>query len=113
MVIFPVVVVVFFTSVMGDGLPQEMPVGVVDEDNTSTTRSLIRRLDSFQSSKVVGHYTDINDARSAIQRNEIYAFLYLPKGTTDQLLAQRQPKISFYYSNTTLMAGGAVYCLSL
>ena len=65
MVIFPVVVVVFFTSMMGDGLPQEMPVGVVDEDNTSTTRSLIRRLDSFQSSKVVGHYTDINDARSA------------------------------------------------
>ncbi len=109
MVIFPVVVVVFFTSVMGDGLPQEMPVGVVDEDNTSTTRSLIRRLDSFQSSKVVGHYTDINDARSAIQRNEIYAFLYLPKGTTDQLLAQRQPKISFYYSNTTLMAGGLLF----
>lgn len=105
MFVFPILVIVFFTSMMDDGLPTSMPVGVVDSDNTSTTRALTRRLDAFQMSHVVARYPSVMDARKAIQRNEIYAFLYIPKGTTDNLLSSRQPKISFYYSMTSLASG--------
>lgn len=108
MVVFPLLTVVFFTSLLDEGLPQEMPVAVVDLDNTSTSRSLIQRLDAFQTSKVVAHYPNEAEARHAMQRNEIYGFLYIPKGTTDNLLAGRQPKISFYYTYTTLSAGSMV-----
>ena len=108
MVLFPVLVIFFFTSMMDDGVPTDMPVGIVDLDNTSTTRSLTRRLDAFQVSKVVARYPSMQEARRAIQRNEIYGFLYIPKGTTEKLLASRQPKISYYYTNTTLAAGSMV-----
>lgn len=105
MVAFPLLVMFFFTSLMDDGLPTSMPVGIVDLDNTSTSRSLSQRLDGFQMSRVVAHYPSVSEARQAIQRNEIYGFLYIPKGTTEKLLASRQPKISYYYSYTTLAAG--------
>ena len=105
MVVFPILAMVFFTSLMDEGLPEDMPVGVVDLDNTTTSRSLIRRLDAFQSSKVVAHYPSVAEARRAIQENEIYAFLYIPKGTTDELLASRQPKISYYYNMASVMSG--------
>jgi len=105
MVFFPIFVIFFFTSMMDEGLPTNLPVGVVDLDNTSTSRSLTRRLDGFQMSKVVAHYPSMTEARRAIQRNEIYGFLYIPKGTTEKLIASRQPKISYYYTYTTLAAG--------
>lgn len=105
MVVFPILAMIFFTSLMDEGLPEDMPVGVVDLDNTTTSRSLIRRLDGFQSSKVVAHYTSVAEARRAIQENQIYAFLYIPKGTTDDLLASRQPKISYYYNLASIMSG--------
>ena len=105
MVVFPLLALVFFTSLMEEGLPEDMPVGVVDLDNTTTSRSLIRRLDAFQSSKVVAHYPSVAEARRAIQENEIYAFLYIPKGTTDNLLSSRQPKISYYYNMASVMSG--------
>ncbi len=105
MILFPLLVLFFFTSLMDDGLPTSMPVGVVDLDNTSTTRALERRLDGFQMSHVVAHYPSVAEARRAVQRGEIYGFIYFPKGTTDNLLASRQPKISYYYTNTTLVAG--------
>ena len=108
MVLFPVLVIFFFTSIMDDGLPTEMPVGVVDLDNTATSRSLIRRLDGFQMSRVVARYPSVTEARRAIQRNEIYGFLYIPKGTTDKLLASRQPKVSYYYTYTSIAAGSMV-----
>lgn len=109
MVIFPMIVTVLFTSIMQEGQPADMPVGVVDLDNTSTTRTLTRRLDAFQSTKIAMHYNSVAEARAAMQRNEIYAFIYYPKGTAQELLSQRQPKISFYYSSTSLTAGALLF----
>lgn len=109
MVIFPIVTIVFFTSMMDEGLPQQMPIGIVDLDNTTTTRSIIRRLDGMQTSRVVGKYANAAEARQAMQKNEIYAFLYFPEGTTSALLSQRQPKVSFYYNSTMLMAGALLF----
>ena len=105
MVVFPLLALVFFTSLMDEGLPEDMPVGIVDLDNTSTSRGLIRRLDAFQSSQVVARYPSVAEARRAIQENQIYAFLYIPKGTTDDLLSSRRPKISYYYNMASVMSG--------
>ena len=109
MVFFPILVTVFFTTLLNEGQPLKMPVGIVDNDDTSTSRALVRKLNSFQASDVVAHYPNINEARKAIQQNKIYAFLYIPKGTTDGLLSARQPKISFYYSQASLTAGALLY----
>jgi ABC-2 type transport system permease protein len=108
MLVFPLLTMLFFTSLLDEGLPQEMPVGVVDLDNTSTSRALVRRLDGFQSSRVVAHYASVAEARHAMQENEIYGFLYIPKGTTDNLLSARRPKVSYYYSNVSIAAGSLV-----
>jgi len=106
--VFPIMVVVFFTTLMEKGVPEDLPIGVVDADNTSTTRALLRRLDAFQSTRTVNSYPTVTEARHAIQRNEINGFIYFPKGTTEKLLSSRQPKISYYYSLAAKMPGALV-----
>lgn len=109
MVVLPLFVMIFFTTLMQQGQPNKMPVGIVDLDNTTTTRSMTRKLDAFQNTNVVAFYNSVDEARQAIQENKIYGFMYFPKGTTDKLLASRQPKISFYYTYTSLTAGALLY----
>lgn len=109
MVVFPVLAIFFFTSILSEGQPTNMPCGVVDLDNTTTTRAMVRKLDAFEYADVVEHYNNVNAAREAIQRGEIYAFLYIPRNTTADLLASRQPRISFYYSSTTMVAGNMLF----
>lgn len=109
MVVLPLFVTVFFTSIMDSGQPVDMPIGIIDQDNTTTTRKLTRMIDAFQSSKVVAHYPDIEAARKAIQRNEIYGFVLFPHNMTQDLLSARQPRMSVYFSNTTLLAGSLLY----
>lgn len=109
MVFLPISVVVFFTSLMDDGQPVELPIAVVDQDNTSTTRQLVRMLDAFETSKVVAHYPNVNEAREAIQKGEIYAFLLIPKGTTAGMMSSKQPKVSFYYNGVTMLAGSTTF----
>ncbi len=95
---------------MCSGLPTNMPAGVVDLDNTSTTRSIIRNLDAFQQTKIIAHYPSFADARKAMQQGKYSVALhYIPKGTTEKALASRQPKVSFLYQPPYLVAGSLRY----
>lgn len=109
MIIAPVFCYLFFTTLMANGLPTDLPAGVVDLDNTSTTRNIIRNLDAFQQTHIVAHYPSVVEARKAIQRGEIYSFYYIPEGTTEATLASRQPKVSFYVNYSYLIAGSLLY----
>lgn len=108
-IIAPLFCYIFFTTLMGNGLPTDMPVGVVDPDNTTTTRNIIRNLDAFQQTQITAHYPTVTEAREAMQRGEIYAFYYIPEGTTEKTLSSRQPTVSFYTNNSLLIAGSLLY----
>ena len=109
MVIAPLFCYIFFTTLMDSGLPTDMPVGVVDQDMSATSRQLIRNLDAFEQTAVVARYPTINEARTAMQRGEIYGFFYIPEGTSAKAQAGRQPKLSFYTNNTLLIAGSLLF----
>ena len=105
MMVFPFLLVLFFTTMLDQGIPQDLPIGVVDQDNSATSRGLIRNLDAMQNSRVIYRFANITEARNAMQEGEIYAYIYIPEGTASKLLAGRQPKISYYYTMTCLTAG--------
>ena len=106
MLVFPLLLVVFFTTMLSDGIPQDLPIGVVDQDNSATSRGLIRNLDAMQSSRVVYRFANVTEARSAMQEGKVYAYLLIPEGTAAKLLAGRQPEILYYYTMTCMTAGG-------
>jgi len=109
MVLAPLFCYVFFTSLMSDGLPSGMPIGLVDNDRTSTSRNLARNLDAFQQTDIVRQYANVTEARRALQRSEIYGFYYIPDGTTRKAQRQEMPTVSFYTNYSYLVAGALIY----
>ena len=108
-IIAPIFAFLFFTTLMGEGLPTELPAGVVDEDNTATTREVIRNLDAFQQTNIIEHYPDVAAAREAMQKGKIYAFYYIPQGTTQLAISGKQPTVSFYTAASYLIPGSLAY----
>lgn len=109
MIFAPLFCFVFFTSLMREGLPESMPAGVVDEDNTPVSRSILRNLDSYQQTEIIRQYSSFAEAREAMQKNEIYGFFYIPKGTQEKASSQEQPKISIYTNATYLIPSSLLY----
>ena len=105
MIVFPVMLVLFFTTMLDQGIPQDLPIGVVDQDNSATSRGLVRNLDAMQNSRVMYRFANVTEARTAMQEGKVYAYLYIPEGTAAKLMAGRQPKISYYYTMTCMTAG--------
>ena len=109
MIAAPLFCFVFFTSLMAEGLPTDMPLGLVDNDNTTTSRSLARNLDAFEMTSIKEQYANVTEAREAVQRGDIYGFYYIPKGTTRKAQRQEFPVVSFYTNYSYLVAGSLLY----
>ena len=79
MILAPVISLVFFLSLMHEGLPTNLPIAVVDRDNTTTSRTLIRQLDAFEQTHVVMQTYSFAEARKEMQKGNIYGIFYIPE----------------------------------
>ena len=97
---------IFYLTLMKDGLPNDIPIGVVDQDNSTTSRNFYQQLDATQLGKVV-HYDTYEEARRDMMSGKILALCVIPTGMNDDIQANRQPKITFY-TNGLYFVGGAL-----
>ncbi|MDR2628127.1 MAG: ABC transporter permease [Dysgonamonadaceae bacterium] len=99
----------FFISLMWNGLPTDLPVAYLDLDHSAQSRNLGRQLDAFSQTRIVMHCASFPEAREAMQRGDIYAFILVPKHFERDVVSGKQPKISFYTNNSFLIAGSLLF----
>ncbi len=99
---------VFFLTFLRDGLPSDIPIGLVDYDYSSTSRNFSEQLDGTQLGKVV-HYESFAAAREDMNRGKISAVCVIPKGMNDDIQSFRQPKITFYINGLYFVSGALAW----
>ena len=97
---------IFFLTLLRDRIPQDLPVGVVDLDESSLSRNFIRQLDATRIGETVG-FSSYTEARKALQTGKISSFCVIPEGFYSDVLANRQPELTMYV-NTLYFVGGAL-----
>lgn len=96
----------FYLTFFKAGLPENLPIGVLDLDNSSLSRNFCRQLDATQMGKVI-KYEDFTTARDAMQTGEITSLCVIPQGMNEEVNANRRPVFT-YYVNTLYLIGGAL-----
>ena len=109
MLVAPLFCMVFFLSLMKEGLPVDLPIAVVDLDNSSTSRSLIRQLNAFEQTEVAMQTMSFTDARIAMQKGEVYGIFYIPERFAADATTGKQPRLSFYTNGSYLIAGSLLF----
>lgn len=101
------VAALFFLTFFTEGLPQDLPVGVVDLDQTSTSRNFRQQLDATQRSRVVD-FESFPEARRALERGDINGFVVIPAHFNADVQAFRCPKMGVYVNTKNPFVGGAL-----
>lgn len=99
----------FFLTLMSEGLPEQLPIGIIDGDNSSLSRTLERNINASSQVEIVGKYASFTEARKDMQRGCIYAIIDISPGFQADLLANRQPSIAYYVNDVYLVAGSLSY----
>lgn len=107
--IAPLLSLVLLMWMMESGLPSRIPIAVVDLDNTTTSRSLIRQLDAFEKTDIKYKSLSFKEARIRMERMEIYAVLTIPEDFAKDAISGNRPKLVYYTNNAFLISGSLLF----
>jgi len=105
-IILPLFTLFFMATIFGNGQMENIPVGIVDQDNTATSRAIARNISAVPTFKVTKHYINEAAAREAVQRKEIYGYLSIPPKFEQDATTGKNATLSYYYHYALLSVGG-------
>lgn len=107
-IVLPLFCIFYMSTIFGNGQMENIPVGIVDQDQTALSREVIRQVEVVPTFRVIHRYTDAEAARKATEAKDIYGYLVIPDNFEADATAGRKATLSYYYHYALLSVGGEV-----
>lgn len=98
----PFVYPVLYSLIYNPELVREVKMVVVDEDRTSSSRELVRRIDACQEAWVIGYAANLDEARRAMDSHHCYSILQIPEGF-ERSIGRIEPANAILYCDMSLL----------
>lgn len=82
---------------------REVPIAVVDDSRTPTSRDYIRRVDATADVHITDYCPDMEAAKQLIKHRDVYGIIYIPADFTDRLAKNKQVNVSIYSDMSGLL----------
>lgn len=105
----PLFFILLLTSLMNEGLPEQVPAAIVDKDGTSMSRAITQNLGGMQNVDLTMSLNSFTEARHEMQKGEIFGFFLIPENFQADLLAGRKPVITFYTNMTYFVPASLLF----
>ena len=103
-IVFSIIVIWTFSA----GIPRNLPIAVLDLDNSDITRTITRAIDSTPSAKVRYKVENYNQGYDLIKEGKVYAIIVYPKDFKKDLNRNNTPQIVYYYNNQMILIGSII-----
>lgn len=98
---------IFYLSFFREGLPENLPIGIVDMDCSSTSRNFASQLDATQLGSVID-FPSVAQARREMETGRICGYVVIPEKFDEEVQAFRCPKLGVYVNGMNPVIGGAL-----
>lgn len=102
----PLISFIILLSVFSAGVPHNIPVGVVDMDNTNLSRKITMWINATQEAKVTMQLPNQEEAYQKMAEGKIDAVIVISEGTEKNILKGVGQPVSVFINNTNLLKGG-------
>ena len=108
-IVIPLFSLFFMGTIFGDGQMENLPIGVVDGDNTVTSRQIIRMVKVDPTFRVTQYYANETEARADVQKKNIYGYLSIPVGFEAKVMDGKEVALTYYYHYALLSVGSEIH----
>ncbi|MWN90722.1 ABC transporter permease [Gilliamella sp. Pra-s65] len=107
--IYPLLFIFLFLYMYHAGVITQVPIAVVDQDTTKSSRLLIQQVAASPQLQVAKRYQDLSSAKHALIKGDVYAVLFIQPQFEKDLIAGRQPEVVAFYNNQYMSAGTIIF----
>lgn len=104
----PIFSALLMTTIFGSGQMHELPIGVLDNDFSASSRALIRTIDSSPTLSVTRHFTEPSEALRAVRSRLVYGYVVIPRDFARDMTSGSRVEIPYYYHYALLSIGAQV-----
>ena len=104
--LFPLMLFTLISANFSEGTLMDVPVSVVDNNNSPVSRQIIRDLDAGPHAEVKAIDGNLVTSIKQLGGAKDYALLYIPQHFEEDILRGRQPELRMYY-NALFYASGS------
>lgn len=104
----PILLMVSLWWVFSSSIARDIPIGVVDLDHSQVSRQMVQHYDATSSLSVSAHYTDTHQAKLALQSDDIYAYVVIPKDTSKLAYLAQPPQVTAFFNSQYILVGRLV-----
>lgn len=108
-VVLPFVSFIFFNELLSKGVARDLPVAVVDYDNSAISRTIISQLDATPELQVSFFSINQQKGEDLIKTGKVYGLVTIPKNFEVNLKSGKQVNILNQYNSNVLLPGGLEY----
>ena len=101
--VFPLFLCLGILSLLSSETPRNLPVGVVAESGGDLPARLIRAIDATPTAKITQRCKSVSECASAMKRNEIFGFVYIPADLEKHALRYETPAVTVYTNGQSLL----------
>lgn len=105
MVAIPLLVAMFFVTLLGPGLPERIPNAVVDLDQSAMSRQVRRTLASSQLIDITADAESYQKGLDLVRRGKVYGFFVIPADYEHDALSGRTPTLEYFCNMTYFVPG--------
>ncbi len=87
------------------GVPEDIPVAVVDEDNSSLSHKISSYVDATSIAKVV-ESDNLSAAQELMEEGKVDAIIFLQKNLERAVIRGNSPQLPVFINNTNIVKGG-------
>lgn len=109
MVFVPVGFTFFFLSLMHEGLPLRAPVAVVDLDDSSLSRRVVRNLGASELVDIAYRASSYAEGLELVKSGKAYGFFVIPRDFMQNAVGGRPTELSFYSDLAFFVPGTLTY----
>ena len=106
--IFPLFALFFMTTIFGNGMIDELPVAIVDEDDSRMSRNIINLCSAAPEIRVTQVVANTAEARDALLSKDIYGYLIIPNDFESDVNANKNTSLTLCYHYAFLSVGSEV-----
>ena len=92
-----------YSYVYTNAVVREVPLAVIDDNNSSSSREFIRKMDATPDAKLVAHCNSVEEARQLLKESKIYGVVHIPKTFTYDIWRGEQTTVGLYCSMSSLL----------
>ena len=106
MVILPVVSFAFFALLFGQGAIRNIPIAMLDQDNTALSRKVVQMIDETPTALVAYGIQDMAEGERLMREGKVMAIVLVPPFFEKSILSNTQTHLENYVSGTNITVNG-------